>query len=239
MPRIRLVSLSVFAALAVTALAASTASASIKYEWSVNGTGLAANRTILASVFADPATPTITFKSKVFGVKIELTSSVVTARRAEIAEPDPPEPGFVDLLGPLSLLSVLIVKPAHCTVTSNAVEIAGRAEIVEAAPAGSGKALLLFKPPTGSPFAKIKFEGSSCAVAGKEAELAGSVVAEPKAVGSGVQLSWLLKPAGTKSINSAGEEETGELTLSGSEEKVELTGSVNAELSTLQVWTAL
>ena len=228
-----MVSLSAFAAMVAMALTASTASASIKYEWSVAGTGLAEGHTILATVFADPAAPTITIKSKVFGVKVQLTSSEITAKRIDIVSKF-----HVELLGsPLSLLKVSVSSPSHCAVPGNEVEIEGGGEIVE--DVNNHKAVLRFEPSTGTVFAKIKFEGASCALAGDETNLGGSVIAEPEAVGSGVQLSWLFKPAGTKSINSAGKEQTNELTLSGSEEKVELTGSVNAELSTLQVWTAL
>jgi hypothetical protein len=237
MSKLKLILLTGFAVMAVVAMAASSASAAIKYEWSVNGTALAANQTVLVTVLVDPTAPTVTFKAKLSGATSELKSSTFKSdNESWIAGGKPGTGAGAGNVGKTLFEKITVVKPANCTVANVVVE--STAEIVESET--GEKALILFKPnSTTGVFAEITYAGGSCTLNGVTVKVAGSVAAEPTAVGTGVQLLWKFLPNGTKTRNSNSEVKENNLIVFGTEEKVELAGSVLAELSTLQVWTAL
>jgi len=235
--RIRWIFLTALAMMGVAAMAASSASAAIKYEWSVNGTALAANKTVLVTVLVDPTAPTVTLKMKLSGATTEFKSSKFKSDgESWIAGGKPGTGAGAGNVGKVLIEKVTVVKPANCTVANVVVE--ATSEIVESET--GEKALILFKPnSTTGVFAEITLAGASCTLNGVTVKFAGSVAAEPTAVGTGVQLLWKFLPNGTKTRNSKSEVKENNLIVFGTEEKAELAGSVLAELSTLQVWTAL
>jgi hypothetical protein len=240
MSMLKMVLLCALTMLAVSAVGASGASAAIKYEWSINGTPLAAGQSEHVTLYTDSAAPTITFQSTVLNTDIELSSNKL--KGADLI--DGGKPGTD--AGRITFENVEVVKPKKCALHS-AGGAAGivetnelKSEIVEGVGANAGKPLVLFSAREGEIITTLEYENKGseeCALKGEKANLTGSIVAlQNKPDTEKLQL-FVFQPFGTKSKSSAGEEHANELKLDGN--AVKLVGSISAEITKLLPWGAL
>ena len=227
--RLRLVLLGGVAAVAFTAFSASAASAT-KFEWSVNGTSLAAGQKLTILIKTDG---TITFTAKIGGEKTELVSSESTSE----ANIQGGKPGTGE--GKTTFKGVKVVKPGKCQIAGGeATTERVVSTIVEGT--SSKTALILLKPKTGSVFAKIKYENKgteSCILNGVTFEVEGSVLLEPLSASSKEIQLWTFLKSGLQSTSSTGTVSTNNLELG--KELANVTGNVSTLLDDDQSFSAL
>jgi hypothetical protein len=218
MSRIRLVLLSGVAVAAFTAISASASA--VKFEWSVNGTPLAAGVKLTILLRPDAVNGTIVLKATAFGVASELETHAFTSK----SNIQGGKPGTGE--GVTTFESITVVKPKNCTVANIKTENI-KSTIVEGTT--SKTALILLSPVTGSVFAKVTYEGASCSLSGDSANFTGSVLLEPLSTASQELQLFTFLPSGLKSTSSTGTVSTNTLELAGGGKVISATISGNIE----------
>jgi hypothetical protein len=175
--RVKLLLLSLVAALSVVALLASSASAKIAFQWKVGGKVLAAGE---SRTFTASAESTFDLKGSVAGAALLLLSSkfkVEPGARIIGGTPGTNEETVV-------FENVTVDKPANCEVESLPNPVVGtvrtqalKTEIVEGQT--SKEPLILFRPVTGTTFVELRFLGANCVAKNVEGAVAGSILADP------------------------------------------------------------
>jgi hypothetical protein len=222
MSRIRLVLLSGAAVAAFTAFSASAAFGAAKFEWSVNGTPLAAGVTLTILLKPDATNGTIVLKGTAFGVATELETNTFTS--ASTIKGGKPGGGQ----GVTKFTNVKVVKPKNCTVTGNEVTTNNvNSTIVEGTT--SKTPLILLSPVTGSVFASYTYLGSSCSLINDTVNVTGSVLLEPLSTTSQELQLFTFLPSGIKSTSSTGTVSTNTLELAGSGKTTSASISGNVE----------
>jgi hypothetical protein len=175
--RAKILLLSLVAALSVVALLASSASAKIAFEWKVGGKALAASE---SRTFTASAESTFDLKGTAAGSAVLLLSNkfkVEPGARIIGGKPGTNEEQVV-------FENVTVAKPANCEVESLPNPTVGtvrtqplKTEIVEGQT--SKEPLILFSPKTGTIFVELRFLGANCIVQNVEANVTGSILADP------------------------------------------------------------
>jgi hypothetical protein len=236
-----LVLLSVFVVLVVSAVGASGASAAIKYEWSINGTPLAAGATEKISLFSDAKNPTLVFTSTVLTSQVELKSTSVSSAKSEIQGG---KPGTGS--GKIVFTGIKVEKPGggtKCQVKSTgaaAGEVATNETESVIVEGSGGTRLVLFQGKGTTVLTTLHFENKgteTCAINGTEANITGSVVAVQNTSDTEKSQLFEFKPPGTQSTSSTGTVSTNTLKLGTN--TITLTGSISAETATKLAWGAL
>jgi len=212
MSRLKLILLAGFAVMAFTAASVSTASA-IKFQWSVQGTGLTTG-TLPVIIKHDPTNGTIVLKGKSFGVETELETSTFSSTGTNIQGGTP---GTGE--GVTKFEKVVVNKPKGCEVeTGNVTTENVTSTIVEGTGEAAGKPLILLRPAKGTVFTKFKYaskKGEECSLAKDEVVVTGSVLVEPLSTAEQEQPLWTFEVSGNKSKSSTGTESTNNLELAG------------------------
>jgi hypothetical protein len=234
MRRIRVVLLSGFAVAALGGVTTSAAAA-VKFEWSVGGTPLAAGQRLTIQVAMDPSDPTISFKSKVGGGSVELTTSHITARAVIYGG----KPGTGE--GVVTAEKVTVVKPKNCKIAGGEVKTEPvEAAIVEGATGElRGVPMVMFRPETGSGFDQIEFEseGGTCTLSGDTVEQTGIALARTASTKEAKVALGSVEPFGTEVLSS-----TGTLITTGvtnGMEPVEVSGNLEVSLANEDSWSVL
>jgi len=214
MSRLRLVLLAGLAVTAFVVYSASAASA-IKFQWSVQGTGLAAGTTLPVIIKHDPTLGTIVLKGKAFNLATELESSALKSESTNIQGGTP---GTGE--GVTTFENVKVITPKECEVEGGSVKTNNvTSTIVEGTGEAKGKPLILLRPVTGTVFAKFKYVlakgGKECSLANDEVNVTGSVLVEPLSTAELEQPLWTFEPSGNKSLSSTGTESTNNLEIAG------------------------
>jgi len=200
----------------LAAFSASAASAA-KFEWSVNGTPLAAGVKLTILLTHDAVNGTIVLKGTAFGVATELLSSAFKST----SNIQGGKPGTGE--GVTTFESIKVDKPANCEVANVKTQNV-TSTIVAAGTTTSGAALILLAPAPGSTafasFTYTSVSGKECKLAGDEIVVKGSVLLEPLSTASQELQLFTFLPSGKQSTNSAGTVATNTLELGG-------TGSLN------------
>jgi hypothetical protein len=227
--------------LAVSAINATGASAAIKYEWSINGTPLAAGATEKVSLFSDAQNPTLVFTTTVLTSNVELRGTGARSVNA-IIEGGKPGKGH----GKLILTGLIVEKPGggtKCQVKSTGAS-AGEVETGETesviVEGSGGTRLVLFQGKGTTVLTTLHFENKSpetCAINGAEANITGSVVVVQNTSDTEKSQLFEFKPPGTQSTSSTGTVSTNTLKLGTT--TITLTGSISAEIVRLLAWGAL
>lgn len=183
MSKARLVLLSLVAALSVGAIAASSASAAITFQWKVNKAFLKAGEQRTFTTSADGKVSVL--KGTVAGTTTELLSTKQKVQSGALLLGG--QPGKNTEI--VEFESVIVDRPANCEAHSAAAPtgIVSTApltsEIVEGAPGGTsnGEPLILFKPAssTNEVFTEIEFLGASCLIKGQKPSVTGLLLALP------------------------------------------------------------
>lgn len=180
--RTKLMLLSLVGVVSAFALLASSASASIKFEWKVGGKLLAAGETKAFTATSDGKT--FTFNSELLGVKIKLLSPEIAVESGAVIKGGKPGTNAETVL----FKNVTVAEPTGCVVESPPTNTVGlvkteplKTEIVESDP--GGEPLILFTPNSGTTFVELRFlnKGTeTCAGAALGAQkITGSILAEP------------------------------------------------------------
>jgi hypothetical protein len=198
-------------ALLVCGLSASAASASMQFEWKVNGTTLAAKAS-KSYVAKDKGAAVFHLQMSVAGITMEVTSSKMKV--ASGASFNGGRPGAGEEF--IELDNAQVAKPANCSVQEvNNGPYHGRAEIISTAlltseivegaieRTGNGKVDLLFKPKSGTGVTQFEITGGSCVLKGTVVTITGSVLAEAAPQKAEATTSGLLFEAKTKEYKTA------------------------------------
>jgi hypothetical protein len=219
MSKIRLVLLSGVAVFAFTAFSASAAFGAAKFEWSVNGTPLAAGVKLTILLKPDATNGTIILKGTAFGVATELeTHTFKSESNIQGGKPGTGE-------GVTTFESITVTKPKNCTAANVKTENL-KSSIVEST---GGKALILLSPIGTTVFATYSYGGASCSLTGDSVNVTGSVLLEPLSTASQELQLFTFLPSGLKSTSSTGTVSTNTLELAGSGKTASATISGNVE----------
>jgi hypothetical protein len=219
MSKIRLALLSGAAVVAFTAFSASAAFGAAKFEWSVNGTPLAAGVKLTILLKHDSVNGTIVLTGTAFGVATELLSNAITSN----SNIQGGKPGTGE--GVTTFENIVVDKPKNCTsepITTEPV----KSTIVEST---GGKALILLSPVKGTLFATITYGGATCSLKGDALNVTGSVLLEPLSTASQELQLFTFLPSGLKSTSSTGTVATNTLELAGGGKTTSASISGNVE----------
>jgi hypothetical protein len=200
-------------ALLFVSLYSTPGASAIKFQWSVQGTGLAAGTVLPTIIKHDPTLGTIVLKTKEFGVATELESSALKSTGTNIQGGTP---GTGE--GVITFENIKVLKPSECEVeniTTNNVT----STIVEGTGEAKGKPLILLRPAKGTVFWQFAYKlakgGKECSLAGDTANMTGSILLEPLSTASEEQPLWTFEKSEGKSLSSTGTESTNNLELAG------------------------
>jgi hypothetical protein len=205
MSRIRLFLLSNVAAAGFTAFSASAAFGAAKFEWSVNGTPLAAGVKLTILLKPDAVNGTIVLRGTAFGVASEIETHTFTSN----SNIQGGKPGTGE--GVVTFESITVVKPKNCTF-SNLTTNNLKSTVVEST---GGKPLMLLAPIGTTVFATVSYGGASCSLTGDSVNFTGSVLLEPLSTASQELQLFTFLPSGLKSTSSTGTISTNTLEIAG------------------------
>lgn len=233
MSRARIVVLSLVAALSAVALAASSASATISFEWFVNGHLLGGGVNGIRTFTLNSDNHNFAISAPIDGVAILLLSNRLKANGGLIFGG---RPGTNEET--IEFENVTVDNPQHCVIESLPNPVVGtvrtsllKSEIVEgqSGGVGNGEPLILFIPKTGAVFTEIRFldaPGETCPIKNAEGALQGSILGLPLPQRTSVLRQNLVFPALTDLylISTGGAVKLAALSVVGTGSPATLTG---------------